>query len=59
MYKVHKTNFNEWAPGAFESVNEALGYAEEIGFECGVYHYQGGEWHLVASWSPISGRKRA
>jgi len=59
MFKVHKTNFNDWAPGTFDTLNEAIDYAEEIGFECGVYQFDGGEWHLVATYSPISGRKRA
>lgn len=51
MYRVHLTNFG-WFRAEFKaSLEQALAYAREGGFEAGIYRGD----RLVATWSPIGG----
>jgi len=53
MFKVWYSNFRYFSQDEFETIEDAFEHAKSTGFEATIYKNDS----LVASWSPISGKR--
>jgi len=57
MYHVYMTNFDYLLEQVFKTEREAIEFGKSKGFECQIYANWPTQPTLVASWSPIGGRR--